>query len=645
VTIASLIVDVAANQAMLTRDVDQINSKLDTIGSVAKKMGTALAGAFTIGAVTSFAKGIADTASEIHDMAEKIGISTDAVQGFKFAAEQSGSSLDAVGNAITKMNKNLVGGEKSTVAALKEIGLNFTDIRNMRPEDAFLAIADAIQRTPDPMIQSHAALTLFGKSAAELLPGMKEGFRGVAESVDKMSEDTINNLEAAQDAWEKLFNKVTIVSGNLIGLSINIGKQMTSSWKGFLMFADNALKFGVGAAGAMADTTEKATLAIEKSDHANQNAAIAMTAHAAAHVKLRDAVRETVAISAEEQHIIDLVAIAHGHQVAALKLEEAQYRASQVAVENYIKHLPTANVQLLEGVKNYSAIVPLIGEAADETGNLTRVQVANTQATKNWAAALNNAIVTVGDSIVQAFRGGGFMNGLKDLGNQAAEGVIQGLLTYVPLVGPALSQFAKPILDGIKAIGSAIASVFDRNKGRDLVVEFADSLGGFDALHVKLLTLGDAGEQLWIRLTQGVGRNNPDQARAAIEAINAAFQNQIASVDSLAGALGSLDGALSGRGGGRDSGEAPEGFASGTPNLDFRSFGSRRRVDLHGDEAVIPRQGGASTLASQIASALKGVMGGGDSHFYIDGKEIKAIVKQMAASGQLRTVAAPGRSS
>lgn len=72
--------------------------------------------------------------------------------------------------------------------------------------------------------------------------------------------------------------------------------------------------------------------------------------------------------------------------------------------------------------------------------------------------------------------------------------------------------------------GKAIANLFDRNKGRDLVTAFAGEHGGFDALHQELLELGDSGEQLWIKLTQGVGRNNKDQARAAIEEVTAALE-------------------------------------------------------------------------------------------------------------------------
>jgi hypothetical protein len=71
---------------------------------------------------------------------------------------------------------------------------------------------------------------------------------------------------------------------------------------------------------------------------------------------------------------------------------------------------------------------------------------------------------------------------------------------------PGLGALMGPLLG---KIGGAIAGLFDRNKGRDVVEAFANSVGGFDALHRQLNALGDEGERLWIRLTQGVGRNNP----------------------------------------------------------------------------------------------------------------------------------------
>jgi BMFP domain-containing protein YqiC len=62
--------------------------------------------------------------------------------------------------------------------------------------------------------------------------------------------------------------------------------------------------------------------------------------------------------------------------------------------------------------------------------------------------------------------------------------------------------------------------------GRDAVKQFADSMGGFDALHQKLLdSLHGVGEQFWVRLTQEVGRGDAKGAAAVIQEIQNALAN------------------------------------------------------------------------------------------------------------------------
>lgn len=99
-----------------------------------------------------------------------------------------------------------------------------------------------------------------------------------------------------------------------------------------------------------------------------------------------------------------------------------------------------------------------------------------------------------------------------------------------------------------KAIGSSLGSLvgpvikkFFGSAGRDAVKEFAatfgGSNGGFDNLHKKLGELGAQGEQLWIKLTQGVGKNNPQEAAAVIDQITKALDAQAASSEAAAAAF------------------------------------------------------------------------------------------------------------
>jgi hypothetical protein len=95
-------------------------------------------------------------------------------------------------------------------------------------------------------------------------------------------------------------------------------------------------------------------------------------------------------------------------------------------------------------------------------------------------------------------------------------------------LGSALGGMLGPIgaLLGEKLGGlvdKLFGGLFNRHKGRDLVVEFAESMGGFDALQQKLEALGAAGAGLWEKLTQKVGKNDTAAATAAIAEIEAAL--------------------------------------------------------------------------------------------------------------------------
>lgn len=148
--------------------------------------------------------------------------------------------------------------------------------------------------------------------------------------------------------------------------------------------------------------------------------------------------------------------------------------------------------------------------------------------------------LAIGNAISAAIQGGGnvlaagagalgqglttnlakYLTAAKDVGGKAISGFLGGAINAVlPGLGALLGPLTSKIVD-------VFAGLFNRHKGRDLVEDFAAGFGGFNALHEQLNALEGGGEKFWIALTQGVGRNNPDQARAAIEMVTAALEAQ-----------------------------------------------------------------------------------------------------------------------
>ncbi len=121
------------------------------------------------------------------------------------------------------------------------------------------------------------------------------------------------------------------------------------------------------------------------------------------------------------------------------------------------------------------------------------------------------------------------------LATRMADDAVEDLLkSGHPKLAGAVMSFAGPL--GSVAgdlFGSAFSSIvgsFFGSAGRDSVKQFAASMGGFDALRERLLPLGDEGERLWKNLTQGVGKNNPEQAQKAIDAITEALERSDATL-------------------------------------------------------------------------------------------------------------------
>ena len=157
--------------------------------------------------------------------------------------------------------------------------------------------------------------------------------------------------------------------------------------------------------------------------------------------------------------------------------------------------------------------------AAEIQAAWERMTKANQAADNVWMSELKTAwsgLPGILDSAISG--GGGFAAIAKKASLGFATDFAKGVISAIPVIG----QFAAPIVDGLTKVFSSMFG----SAGRDAVTKFAEGMGGFDALHVKLDALGADGEALWVKLTQGVGKNNPAEAQAAIDAVTKALDAQ-----------------------------------------------------------------------------------------------------------------------
>jgi len=170
---------------------------------------------------TSFISSAAASAAAVDDLSKRTGISTQTLQGYGLAASQSGVSTELMGKSLQKLTViqgKAQNGNKAAKDAFSAIGLSMQDLAGLSPEKTFEAVADAISQLPTVAQQSAAAVALFGKSGAELVPIFQEGtgylakMRREAEELGiVLSKEQMSGLAGLDD----MIAKVTMAFGGL----------------------------------------------------------------------------------------------------------------------------------------------------------------------------------------------------------------------------------------------------------------------------------------------------------------------------------------------------------------------------------------------------------------------------------------------
>lgn len=169
---------------------------------------------FGIHAVVEMVNGVSELADTAGKTAQKLGITTEAVQELGYAAKLSDIEQDELNGALFKFSRGLqdVAKDGSPVNdALKTLGVNFKDLKGESLDQNLEVIADAFQKMPDGPKKAAVAMNLFGKSGTKLIPLLNSGKEGIVElrnEAEKLgivvSEETAKQFEEFNDQQTRL---------------------------------------------------------------------------------------------------------------------------------------------------------------------------------------------------------------------------------------------------------------------------------------------------------------------------------------------------------------------------------------------------------------------------------------------------------
>lgn len=249
------------------RELDEATKKVDdsskgwslSAGAVASAVGNLAANALSnlISGMGDAIQRAVDMGGKLTDLSGKTGISTKALQELQFATDQTGGNIETVTGAIVKMGLKLAGGNDSAAKAVSALGLSFSDLRGMTPEQAFYTITDAVAKVQDPMAQAKLATDLFGKAGTDLLPTINDasgGFHDLAQQANDlgivMSDETVKAMDDLGDSLDTLkAQSTTALATGLApmvpGLSL-IVEWAGKAWAGFITLGQGLVDKVIG---------------------------------------------------------------------------------------------------------------------------------------------------------------------------------------------------------------------------------------------------------------------------------------------------------------------------------------------------------------------------------------------------------------
>ena len=202
------------------------------IAAAAAKVGVAMAAAFGTGALVAIQNSVrhfAQFGGQMEKMSQRTGLSAQTLTELKFAAEQSGTTIEQLGQAMFRANRRIGNAVTETgpaVRALKELNLNAKDLARQSPETQLEMLVDALADVEIPARRSQLAFEVFGDNWRQLAPLINSGsdsIRALRKEAQELG-NTLTDQQAADAA--KLADAMNRLKTAFQGLRTQLGATL-----------------------------------------------------------------------------------------------------------------------------------------------------------------------------------------------------------------------------------------------------------------------------------------------------------------------------------------------------------------------------------------------------------------------------------
>ena len=217
-----------------------------------------IAGLATLGTML---KNVANEAiefgSNIKDNADRLSMSTTAMQGLTEAFGLSGARSEDVQKGLTRLNISLDDARNNTGtarAAFEKLGITWEQIDNESPEEVIYIISEAVKNAKDPVSALASVMDILGKTGSKMVPGLTDGadaLRKMADEASKLSDADVKRLDEYGDTIQKISTRLSVLKAEAVVGAIE-GVKNASGSSVIKKIAEINSAIGMGPVGALA---------------------------------------------------------------------------------------------------------------------------------------------------------------------------------------------------------------------------------------------------------------------------------------------------------------------------------------------------------------------------------------------------------
>jgi hypothetical protein len=199
-----------------------------------------VAGAMTAmgAAAYKMAGGFAEHGDKVAKTSDKLGITTDALQKLRYAAERSGVATGTLDTSLQRMVRRVAEAAKGTgmaKAAIQELDLSALELKQLSADKVFGLIADKMELVTNQQDKIRLSMKLFDTEGVALVNTLKGG----SKALDQLGKDAVKvgyilnekSLRSAEKNRDAYLNMSTSIKGLSYTISANLMPKFTEMFQ------------------------------------------------------------------------------------------------------------------------------------------------------------------------------------------------------------------------------------------------------------------------------------------------------------------------------------------------------------------------------------------------------------------------------